>query len=109
MAAIPGYPEAAGSRRRAFERDKRLLRDEDIPLVESDGRYRIPPEDYFLGDLGLTDEEQAALELAVAAVAVGGNQGRWALRKLRLGGAGGGDAEAPAVLADLDEHPLLPT
>ncbi|HET9442440.1 MAG TPA: WYL domain-containing protein [Acidimicrobiales bacterium] len=107
--AIPGYPPGAEARRRAFERDKKLLRDEDIPLVEEENRYRIPPEDYFLPDLGLSGEEQLALELATTAVPVGADQGRWALRKLALGGAGSVTGEAgPTVLAHLDEHPLLP-
>ena len=107
--AIPGYPPGEDARRRAFERDKRLLRDEDIPLQEHEGRYRIPPEEYFLPDLQLSDEEQVALQLAMAAVPVGGEQAGWALRKLRLGGPGGeaGDGGL-TLLADLDEHPLLP-
>ena len=64
---IPGYPEGDDARRRAFERDKKLLRDEDIPLVETEGRYRIPPEEYYRPDLGLTEDEQLALQLAVSA------------------------------------------
>ncbi len=106
--AIPGYPAGGDARRRAFERDKRLLRDEDIPLQEHEGRYRIPPEEYFLADLQLSDEEQVALQLALAAAPVGGEQGGWALRKLRLGGPGGEGAGGLTLLADLDEHPLLP-
>ncbi len=110
MAGIPGYPEGDDARRRAFERDKRLLRDEDIPLQENEGRYRIPPEEYFLADLQLTEEEHLALQLAMAAVPVGGGQGGWALRKLRLAGPGADPAGAgPTLLADLDEHPLLPS
>ncbi len=113
VSTIPGYPEGAETRRRAFERDKRLLRDEDIPLVEIDGRYRIPPEEYYLPDLGLTEPEQLALQLAVAAVPLGdgGDAGGAALQKLTVGGELGegvpGRLEAGAV-ADLDEHPLLP-
>jgi predicted DNA-binding transcriptional regulator YafY len=101
--SIPGYPEGDDARRRAFERDKKLLRDEDIPLVESDGRYRIPPEEYYLPDLGLSEDEQLALQLAVAAVPVG-EGGAEGLQKLTGAGAAG-DVRA---LADLDEHPLLP-
>ncbi|MBW3556995.1 MAG: WYL domain-containing protein [Actinobacteria bacterium] len=108
--AVPGYPQGDDARRRAFERDKRLLRDEDIPLQEKEGRYRIPPEEYFLPDLQLSDDEHVALQLAMAAVPVGGDQGGWALRKLRLGGPGGkSDQGALTLLADLDEHPHLPT
>ncbi len=108
VAAIPGYPDGEEARRRAFERDKKLLRDEDIPLVEDNGRYWISPEEYYLPDLGLTEDEQLALQLAVAAVPVGGDQGGSALQKLAIGGgiATGGPGAAP--LAALDEHPLLP-
>jgi predicted DNA-binding transcriptional regulator YafY len=121
VSAIPGYPEGDESRRRAFERDKKLLRDEDLPLVEEEGRYWIPPDEYYLPDLGLTEDEQLALQLAVAAVPVsGGGTGDAgaALQKLSLasGGSGLGVGElagfggggGPLPVADLDEHPLLP-
>jgi proteasome accessory factor B len=108
VVGIPGYPEGDDARRRAFERDKKLLRDEDIPLVEQDGHYRIPPDEYYLPDLDLTEEEQLALHLAVAAVPVG-DQGDAAegLQKLTLGGSVA-SARSGGALADLDEHPLLP-
>lgn len=106
VGSIPGYPEGDEARRRAFERDKKLLRDEDIPLVELDGRYRIPPDEYYLPDLGLSEDEQLALQLAVAAVPVG-EGGAEGLQKLT--GAGVGDLGGTSALADLDEHPLLPT
>jgi predicted DNA-binding transcriptional regulator YafY len=114
VSAIPGYPEAEESRRRAFERDKKLLRDEDLPLVEENGHYWIPPEEYYLPDLGLTEDEQLALQLAVAAVpvSVSGGEAGSALQKLSL--ASGGDGPAASLaggaspLADLEEHPLLP-
>jgi predicted DNA-binding transcriptional regulator YafY len=108
LAVIPGYPEGEDARRRAFERDKKLLRDEDIPLVEEDGVYRIPPEEYYLPDLGLTDDEQLALQLAVAAVP-GDESAGAALQKLAFtAGAGEGADLRAAAVADLDEHPLLP-
>ena len=112
VAAIPGYPDGEEARRRAFERDKKLLREEDLPLVEQDGRYWIPPAEYYLPDLDLSDDEQLALQLAVAAVPLAGGSGGAALQKLTLasgaGGAAAGLAEAAVTLADLDEHPLLP-
>ena len=109
VAGIPGYPEGDDARRRAFERDKKLLRDEDLPLVEEDGHYRIPPEEYYLPDLGLTDEEQLALHLAVAAVPVGErDDAAEGLQKLTLGAPIEGGLSTSAALADLDEHPLLP-
>ncbi len=109
VAAIPGYPDGDEARRRAFERDKKLLRDEDIPLVEDEGRYWIPPEEYYLPDLELSDEEQLALQLAVAAVPVAGDEGGAALQKLTLAGGRLDPFDAAATpLAELDEHPLLP-
>jgi proteasome accessory factor B len=108
-AEIPGYPPEGEARRQAFERDKRTLREEGIPLVAEpiDGPdqvgYRIRPEDYYLPDLGLTPEEQAALNLAVAGVHLGDPTGRDALWRLGL--------DAPAgrrPVADLPALPALP-
>jgi predicted DNA-binding transcriptional regulator YafY len=85
---VPGYPDTHGARRQAFERDKRLLRDEGIPvLVEPVGGqdqlgYRVDPDAYYLPDLGLSAEEQAALNLAVAGVHLGEPTGQDALEKL---------------------------
>lgn len=113
VASIPGYPEGDDARRRAFERDKKLLRDEDIPLVEDNGRYLIPADAYYLPDLHLDDEEQLALQLAVAAVPLGdgGDAGGSALQKLTIGSELAefdGRPVGATALADLDEHPLLP-
>jgi len=114
---VPGYPDGRSARRQAFERDKRLLRDEGVPvLVETlDGPdqlgYRVDPDAYYLPDLGLDAEEQAALSLAVAGVHLGEPTGRDALSKL------GADADAPrlgtlsAPMVDLpspSELPALP-
>src|SRR4051812_33853195 len=80
---IEGYPSEAETRRQAFERDKRLLRDEGVPIetIVADGRstYRIKSDEYYLPDLGLTEDELVALNLAVAAVHVEGGRGREAL------------------------------
>ena len=70
------YPESEQARRAAFERDKAVLRSVGIPLSqtvlqgEDAGRtgYRIERSAYELGDLGLTDEERKALQVAVATV-----------------------------------------
>ena len=113
---VPGYPDAHGARRQAFERDKRLLRDEGVPVLvvpiggEEQLGYRVEPEAYYLPDLGLDPEEQAALNLAVAGVHLGEPIGRDALGKL---GAGGESATrtASAPLVDLrcvDGLPALP-
>lgn len=94
--AVPGYPEEHEARRQAFERDKRLLREEGIPLsteaIAGDAQYgyRIEPDAFYLPDLELAPEEQAALHLAVAGVHLGDPSGRHAL--LKLGAAGLGDA-----------------
>jgi proteasome accessory factor C len=85
---VPGYPAGRDARRQAFERDKRLLREEGIPLVTEavDGPeqygYRIDPDSFYLPDLHLTPDEQAALQLAVAGVHLGDPSGRDALAKL---------------------------
>ncbi|HVM10061.1 MAG TPA: WYL domain-containing protein [Acidimicrobiales bacterium] len=104
---IPGWPEGEDARRRAFERDKRVLRDEGIPLIEEKGLYRIPPERFYLPDLELTEDEQVALRLAVAAVPGSSELGANALNKLTLGTGAGGDEPVPVVAA-LDEQPILP-
>ena len=58
---LPGYAETSAAFRRAFERDKDVLREMGIPLVlqqvdpsqpNVDG-YRIPKEEYYLKDPGL--------------------------------------------------------
>jgi len=113
---VPGYPDAHAARRQAFERDKRLLRDEGVPVlvepVEGDDQlgYRVDPDAYYLPDLGLEPEEQAALNLAVAGVHLGQPIGHDALLKL---GAGGDSplrsGTAPLVdLRSVDGLPALP-
>ena len=104
VAEVPGYPEGPEARRKAFERDKRELRDElGIELVEEGGRYSVNKRDVFL-DLDLTDDERAALNVALSAVSLEGGSGD-AMRKL-----GGRTATplAPLVHADLDTLPDLP-
>ncbi|HEX3979601.1 MAG TPA: WYL domain-containing protein [Acidimicrobiales bacterium] len=113
---VPGYPDTHGARRQAFERDKRLLRDEGVPVlvVPIDGEdqlgYRVDPDAYYLPDLGLEVEEQAALNLAVAGVHLGEPIGLAALSKL---GAGGDStlrsATSPLVdLPPIEGLPALP-
>ncbi len=106
---VPGYPPAGETRRQAFERDKRTLRDQGIEVSTEPigGRdqvgYRIRPEDFYLPDLDLDPEEQVALNLAVAAVHVGDGSGQHALWRLGLPTGPG-----PAALADLPTLPALP-
>jgi len=110
---VPGYPDTHGARRQAFERDKRLLRDEGVPVLvvtiggEDQLGYRIDPDTYYLPDLGLEAEEQAALNLAVAGVHLGEPIGHQALLKL---GAGGESPlrDTPVPLVDLPSFGGLP-
>ena len=105
---VPGYPPGADARRQAFERDKRLLRDERIPIIEESGGYRIAPEDYYLAPLQLDEGERRALRVAVAAVSVSRGAGWAGLAK--LGGAHGAGASSPplGVRAELVDLPALP-
>lgn len=104
--SVPGYEGEKNTLRRAFERDKALLRDESgITITLDKDRYSIRAEDLYLPPLDLTDAERIALAIAVAAVPV--SEGRRALRS--LGGVeGSGLANAALVRADLEELPLLP-
>ncbi len=99
---VPGYPTEHSARRQAFERDKRLLRDEGIPVLterlpgnEQYG-YLIDRESFYLPDLHLEPDEQVALQLAVAGVHLGDPSGRDAL--LKLGAAGLGDVRPIASM-----------
>lgn len=96
---VSGYPREPAALRQAFERDKRVLRQNGITLTldRPDGAdfqvgYRILPEHYYLPDLGLTAEEQLALSFALAEV--------------RLeGGAGAGDALGKLGLPEVPDLP----
>jgi proteasome accessory factor C len=99
---VPGYPSEHSARRQAFERDKRLLRDEGIPVrtkrlpgLEQYG-YLIDREAFYLPDLELEHDEQVALQLAVAGVHLGDPSGRDAL--LKLGATGMGDVRPVASM-----------
>jgi proteasome accessory factor C len=110
-AMVPGYPEAHAARRQAFERDKRILRDEGIPVVTepiegpAQYGYRIDPDAFYLPDLELAPDEQAALHLAVAGVHLGDPSGRDALAKLGASGvaevATVAQVDAPGALVPL--------
>jgi proteasome accessory factor B len=58
---VGGYPDKGESRRAAFERDKKTLRSEGVPLEvvpQHDGgsAYRIDPNTYYLPPLDLSDD-----------------------------------------------------
>jgi predicted DNA-binding transcriptional regulator YafY len=100
---VPGYPAEHSARRQAFERDKRLLRDEGIPVEtrrlpgQEQYGYLIDREAFYLPDLELEPDEQVALHLAVAGVHLGDPSGRDAL--LKLGATGIGDVRPIASMA----------
>ncbi len=107
---LPGYPEDHDARRQAFERDKRLLREEGIPVAteplegEEQFGYRIHPDSFYLPDLALEPDERTALHLAVAGVHLGDPSGRQALAKLGATGL----AEARPVAAFVPPPALVP-
>lgn len=111
---VPGYPDLAekATFRRAFERDKELLRDMGIPIevLEVPGSdppetgYQIKREHYALRDPGLDPDELAAIHLATAAVRMEGLPGTEAVWK--LGGAPS-PAEDGIALAALPAFPQL--
>ena len=98
-----GYPPGASAARRAFERDKATLRAMGVPLRDADLegqiRYRVIPSEYYLPDLELTDDELAALHVAVTAIGLGSTAGEGALMKLggRQGSGSMPIAELPLV------------
>lgn len=108
----PSYPKELAARRRAFERDKETLRELGVPIVtqviEGTGGevgYRIPADEYYLPDPGLTPEERAALHVAVSAVRFEGGDAREGLRK--LGGLEGAGIAGVAPFAELTPTPML--
>lgn len=68
---VPLYPEDDVAARRAFSRDIEALARMGVPVEVVDGQvptYRVQREAYELPDPGLTEEEAAALHLALATV-----------------------------------------
>ncbi len=107
VAEVPGYPSQKTAYRRAFERDKEMLRAMGVPLeteTRPDGEigYRVRPERYYLPDLDLGDDETAALNVAVSAVGLGDRVGEGAL--LKVGGLRG---EPAPPIASLPLAPAL--
>jgi proteasome accessory factor B len=108
---VAGYPTDVSANRRAFERDKEMLRDmgvpiavEELPGEATEVGYRVRPEEYYLPDLELSGEETAALRVAVNAISLGSASAEGAL--LKLGGLAG-VGEAP--IASLPLVPSLST
>lgn len=98
---VAGYDQSSDEAfRRMFERDKDILRQLGIPVEwkatdawEVEFGYVIPPDQYEMPALDLTDEERAALWLAAQVVRLGGQpSGPEAV--IKLGGSpmtGGGE------------------
>jgi predicted DNA-binding transcriptional regulator YafY len=88
-----GYPPAPESARKAFERDKASLRAMGVPVREdvrdNESRYRVDPKEYYLPDLELSDEELAALHVAVTGISLGAGGGEGAGALMKLGGLEG--------------------
>ncbi len=103
---VSGYPPQLSANRRAFERDKEVLRGMGVPITTEmigdagEIGYLVKPDDYYLPDLDLDTEESAALRVAVSAVSLGNQLGEGALMKL-----GGSSADAATPIASL---PLVP-
>jgi proteasome accessory factor B len=108
---IPGYPEDKDSFKRAFERDKKDLRDMGVPLriepvpgaIPPEDGYRIDPDEYYLPDPGLLPDELAAINLAVSAVRLEGTSAAGGLRKLGLAP----NDDTPSTIATLPAAPHL--
>lgn len=93
---------------RMFERDKQVLRRLGVPLKlealdpwEVDEGYVVDPDEYAIGDPGLTKEEMVALSVAARMVRLGGTEaGVGAI--IKLGGLERGTGIEP-LAADLGE------
>lgn len=110
---VAGYDrDSDAAFHRTFERDKDLLRRLGIPIereatdvFEVEFGYVVRDDNYALQDPDLTDEERAALSLAVQAVGFGGRPaGQEALMKL---GGVVGSLEGTQLGADLGERSEL--
>lgn len=106
------YPDRGESSRKAFERDKSSLRSMGVEIAtdieEGDRgatRYRIDPDDYFLPDLELTDDERLALQLGAAMVQMESSWDDAALLKMGQGA----QPAAEAVVAEVPSLDQLPT
>lgn len=96
---VEGYSGWSEAARVDFMRDKRELKEASGVEIETvgtgeDARYRIDPATYYLPDLGLTEEEAVALNLAATRVRLDGHDPDEAL--LKLGGFG---VDGPALVA----------
>jgi len=104
------YPSGNVAARAAFERDKKELREMGIPIEmvtlggdsAGEGAYKVDRRSFELSDLGLTDAELKALQLAAATVRIGANHGEAALWK--LGGERALNKPLTSVNIELDDE-----
>jgi len=111
------YNDRGETSRKAFERDKALLRQLGVEisteLDPSTGAtlYRIRPDDYFLPELDLTESERLALQLAASMVRLDEAWDEQAMAKLGSATATAAAAAAPpyvvAEIPALDALPVL--
>lgn len=106
---VHGYADQSDEAfHRMFERDKQVLRRLGVPLKlealdpwEIDEGYTVDPEEYAIGDPGLTKQERVALSVAARMVRLGGTEaGVGAI--IKLGGLEQGAGIEP-LAADLGE------
>jgi len=101
-AQVAGYPDGHVARRQAFERDKRLLREEGVEIATlsvpgpSQQGYRVDPDHYYLPSVALSTDERLALALALAAVRVDDRSGQETA--LEMGVEAAIESDAIAVL-----------
>jgi proteasome accessory factor B len=108
------YPTGDGALRGAFERDKSMLRSVGVPIDQEvlagnqagQTVYIIDRSRYELDQLDLSQDEQRALQMAVAAVHSDESWGRDGLWKLGVGGQAQ-PLSVSANLPTLRELPLL--
>ena len=110
---VPLYPEDDVAARRAFSRDVEVLARMGVPVEVVDGQvptYRVRREAYELPDPGLTEEEAAALHLALATVELDLPEGSPAEALWKLTGGAAERITAPAgSTATLPGHEQLGT
>jgi predicted DNA-binding transcriptional regulator YafY len=112
IAEISGYPDSEVAARRAFERDKEMLRTMGVPIelsVMPDGveaGYRVRPSEYYLPDLPLDGDETAALHVAITAVTLGNAASEGALMK--LAGASDHDTGVGSGAPPIAALPMVP-
>ncbi len=110
---IPLYPDEDVAARRAFSRDIEALARMGVPVDVVDGQipaYRVQREAYELPDPGLTEDEAAALHLALATVDLDLPEGSPAESLWKLTGGATQRITPPAgAVAHLPGHEHLAT